>query len=270
MSYRSSQPDAANNFDSINPHEVNDILHHAPIGIFKSTPEGRYLYANQTLAQMYGYGSPQELMDSVTDIASQIYADPQDREEFLLHIEAYGQVENFECRKLRLNGDMFWASKNVRAVQDETGMIVCLSGFVADISKRKQAEEDLQQRESDLEKQKDLYSSLVEDNPLFIQRFLPDTTILFSNRTLSEREHYAFFANPPVGGCVRSQDVLSFPSKQGGKVWTRPILSSGADASPRRFFAKSERSPSNLGTKGVPPFPESSATYGTGGRKTEP
>ncbi|MFO7801980.1 MAG: PAS domain-containing protein, partial [Desulfovermiculus sp.] len=86
-----------NQSEGINPQE-EDILQHAPIGIFKSSPEGRYLYANQTLARMYGYGSPQELMDSITDIAGQLYVDPSDREEFMRLMEKQGQVVNHECR----------------------------------------------------------------------------------------------------------------------------------------------------------------------------
>ncbi|MFN2268413.1 MAG: PAS domain-containing protein, partial [Desulfonatronovibrio sp.] len=38
------------------------ILDNAPIGIFTTTPDGRYLYVNNTLAQMHGYDSPKQLM----------------------------------------------------------------------------------------------------------------------------------------------------------------------------------------------------------------
>ncbi|MFO7727524.1 MAG: PAS domain-containing protein, partial [Desulfonatronovibrio sp.] len=51
-----------------------DILMNAPIGIFTSTLDGRYISANSALARMYGYDSPEDLIKSVTDIATQVYA----------------------------------------------------------------------------------------------------------------------------------------------------------------------------------------------------
>ncbi|MFO7875158.1 MAG: PAS domain S-box protein, partial [Desulfovermiculus sp.] len=186
MSSHQSLSDFGNQSEFINPQEARDFLQHAPIGIFKTSPEGRYLYANQTLAQMYGYGSPQELMDSITDITNQVYADPQDRAKLLQQLDAYGQVENFESRILRRDGTIFWSSQNVQAVRDDTGKIVCFHGFVTDISARKHVEEELQQRKLELEEQKTLYSSLVEDHPYFVERFLPDTTIIFANQALAE------------------------------------------------------------------------------------
>ncbi|MFO7802091.1 MAG: ATP-binding protein [Desulfovermiculus sp.] len=86
MSSYQSPSDFGNQSELINPQEAQDILQHAPVGIFKTSPEGRYLYANQTLAEMYGYGSPQELMGFITEIATQVYAEPQDRAKLLQQI----------------------------------------------------------------------------------------------------------------------------------------------------------------------------------------
>lgn len=48
------------------------FLERAPVGIFQSTPEGRYVYANQRLAEIYGYDSPKDLIRNVTSIARDI------------------------------------------------------------------------------------------------------------------------------------------------------------------------------------------------------
>jgi len=37
----------------------------APIGIFTSTPEGRFISANPTMAKIFGYESPRDLVESV-------------------------------------------------------------------------------------------------------------------------------------------------------------------------------------------------------------
>src|SRR3990167_6643184 len=59
------------------------IFDNAVEGIFQSTPSGRYLSVNPALARMYGYASPEELMRSVTDIAHEVYVDPDCREALL-------------------------------------------------------------------------------------------------------------------------------------------------------------------------------------------
>ena len=59
-----------------------------------------------------------------------------------------------------------------------------------DITEWKQMEKELQQRRSELEKQEELYRSLVEDHPYFVERFLPDTTIIFANNAMAESIGY--------------------------------------------------------------------------------
>ena len=59
-----------------------------------------------------------------------------------------------------------------------------------DITEWKQMEKELQQRRSELEKQEELYRSLVKDHPYFVERFLPDTTIIFANNAMAESIGY--------------------------------------------------------------------------------
>ena len=58
------------------------FFEHAVEGIFRTTPEGHYLAVNQALAQIYGYGTPEELMARLTDIGAQLYVDSGRRDEF--------------------------------------------------------------------------------------------------------------------------------------------------------------------------------------------
>ncbi|SMP52933.1 PAS domain S-box-containing protein [Desulfonatronum zhilinae] len=117
-----------------------DILNHAPIGIYTSTPEGRFLSVNPAFARMYGYENPKTLVESVTDIARQLYVDPEYRDEFVQQLESTGEMVNQECRMRRRDGTVFWVSRNARAVRDEGGRVVAYQGFTTDITERKQAE----------------------------------------------------------------------------------------------------------------------------------
>ncbi|MFP4348934.1 MAG: PAS domain S-box protein [Desulfococcaceae bacterium] len=128
-------------------HHLQDVFNNAPIGIFTSTPEGRYISANPALAGMFGYESPEELIASITDIATQVYVDPADREEFIRLMTEHGKVAEHECRFKRRNGTEFWVSGNVRAIRDEDGRVLAYQGFSTDITERKQAEGQLKRIE---------------------------------------------------------------------------------------------------------------------------
>ncbi|MFN2354456.1 MAG: PAS domain-containing protein [Desulfopila sp.] len=126
---------------------LHDIFNNAPIGIFTSTPEGRIVAANATLVRMFGYESPEELMVSITDIATQVYADPADREKFMDLLEAHGEVFNYECRLQGRDETGLWVAMNARAIRDEGGRIAACQGFITDITQQKKANEKLKQLE---------------------------------------------------------------------------------------------------------------------------
>ena len=121
--------------------KYREIFEQAVEGIFQTTPTGRFINVNPALARLYGYLSPMELIQAVTDIGTQLYADPFRRREFIDHLEEKGIVTNFESQACRKDGSVIWTSENARAVRDSHGTLLFYEGFVIDISARKQAEE---------------------------------------------------------------------------------------------------------------------------------
>ena len=59
--------------------KYRSIFENSTVGIFQTTPEGKYLSANQALARMYGYDSPAELLAHLTDIGGQLYVEADRR-----------------------------------------------------------------------------------------------------------------------------------------------------------------------------------------------
>jgi diguanylate cyclase (GGDEF)-like protein/PAS domain S-box-containing protein len=119
------------------------IFQDAVVGIFQSTPGGRYINANPAMAHMLGYDSPQELVASITDISQQVYVDPTSRKELARLLREHGLVKNFECAVYRKDGSKMWFSANVRAISED-GVLVGYEGTNEDITARKLAEEQVQ------------------------------------------------------------------------------------------------------------------------------
>lgn len=126
------------------------MFENAVSGIFQTTPQGRYISANPALARIYGYNSPEELMNSLTDISDQLYVDPDRRGEFVSALQEDGIVSDFESQIYRQDGTIIWIAENARAVRDEDGKLLYYEGFVEDITQRQKAESGLRESEERL------------------------------------------------------------------------------------------------------------------------
>jgi PAS domain S-box-containing protein len=124
--------------------KYRSMVEDAVIGIFQSTPQGRFLTVNPTMATMLGYESPQDLLACVNDIRGQVYVDPKRREEFSRALEQQGIVRNFECQVYRKDGRKIWISASARSVFED-GAVVRYEGMNEDITQRKLLEEQLTQ-----------------------------------------------------------------------------------------------------------------------------
>jgi PAS domain S-box-containing protein len=123
--------------------QYRQIFESAIGGIFQSTPEGRYIKVNPAMAKMLGYDSPQDLIESITDITQQVYVDPTRREE-IRRLAPQGVVKDLECEVYRKDGSKMWISAYVRAIV-EGGVVVRYEGMNTDITQRKLLEDQLRQ-----------------------------------------------------------------------------------------------------------------------------
>jgi len=121
------------------------IFDNSVMGIYQVTPEGRFINANAAAARIIGYESPEELMAAVTDIGTQIYAFPEDRDRALAIMKREGTLRDFEVRCRCKNGGMVWVSFNAKPVLDARGRVLYHDGTSQDIDDRKRAEAALQE-----------------------------------------------------------------------------------------------------------------------------
>ncbi len=124
--------------------KYHDIVEYAVEGVFQSSPDGRYLSVNPAMAQMYGYASPEEMIVSVgNNIATQVYADPRRRAEFIRILSEEGAVKEFQAPNRRKDGSVIWTSTTAHSVRDASGAVLYYEGSSIDITERKRAEDQL-------------------------------------------------------------------------------------------------------------------------------
>jgi two-component system cell cycle sensor histidine kinase/response regulator CckA len=124
--------------------KFREMVENAVIGIFQSTPEGRYTTVNPAMAKMLGYDSPQDLVESIADYTQQVYVDHTSREEFLRLAKKQAVAANFESEAYRKDGTKIWLCTNVWAIAKD-GVIVRFEGTNEDVTRRKLLENELRQ-----------------------------------------------------------------------------------------------------------------------------
>jgi PAS domain S-box-containing protein len=126
------------------------IFENALEGIFQSSPKGEFISANPALARMYGYDSPNEMIESITNIGEQLYVDPEKRAEFKELLDKQDAVKNFEYRCYCKDGSIVWVEIDARAVKDSSGKVLYYEGIVQDINDRKRREDELRKQLEEL------------------------------------------------------------------------------------------------------------------------
>ena len=125
--------------------KYRSIFENAVEGIFQTTVEGRFVTANPALARMFGYASPEDLLENVSSIGDELYVDPRQREEFDRSIRRDGYVSGFEVQMYRRDGSAMWASISASDLRDADGALLGYEGTMENITRRKQAEQALQE-----------------------------------------------------------------------------------------------------------------------------
>ena len=108
--------------------------------IYRSTPDGALLYANDAMVQMFGYASAQEMIE---EHVVRFYNDPQRRAELTARTEKEHGFKSEEVEFVRKDGSTFWGLLSCNVSLNDDGEIVTYDGAISDITQRKRYEQSL-------------------------------------------------------------------------------------------------------------------------------
>lgn len=140
--------------------ETRDALKHSeahyrslfegvPIGLYRSTPDGRILDANTTFIHMLGYPDRKSFLPHKAD---ELYVNTEDRVKWRAQMEANEDVHAFQTRMKKMDATAIYIENYSHAVLDDNGNVIHYEGALKDITERKLAEEALVQSEARLKK----------------------------------------------------------------------------------------------------------------------
>lgn len=157
--------------------QYRDVFNNATEGIYRSSPEGRLLRANPALVRMHGFETESELIESITDLATQWYVDPEDRARITERLTREGRVENFETQIYRrATGERIWVVENARAAYGDNGTVAYYEGMIHDVTERRRLEAQY----------RDIFDNVGEG----IYRSTPDGRLVQANPALARLQGF--------------------------------------------------------------------------------
>lgn len=115
-----------------------DFIYRVPIGLYRTTPEGKILTASPALIEMLGFPDFETLAQ--VNISEELFVNSEDRITEHQLIQEEGIIRDYEMRLYKRNGEKIWVRDNVRAVKDESGQIKWFEGSLEDVTERKEME----------------------------------------------------------------------------------------------------------------------------------
>ncbi len=120
------------------------LVEHAPVGIYRSSPEGRFLSVNAAVVRMLGYETAAEVLN--LDMARDVYADAAERQR-LVERDTYSdrQYDNVEATWKRRDGRLLTVQLSVRAVRNAAGRVDYYETFVRDVTDQRRLQQQVLQ-----------------------------------------------------------------------------------------------------------------------------
>ena len=120
------------------------LVEHAPVGIYRSSPEGRFVSVNAAVVRMLGYESAADVLG--LDMARDVYADAAERQR-LVERDTYSdrQYDSVEATWKRRDGRLLTVQLSVRAVRNAAGRVEYYETFVRDVTDQRRLQQQVLQ-----------------------------------------------------------------------------------------------------------------------------
>ncbi len=132
------------------------LFEKAPVGIFKTNSKGEAELVNPKLAEILGFKDINSATNYYDDLADELYANPNRRDEFIKKLEKNGHVEDFIYQAYNKNNSRMWLKMDAKKSSKSEDGSFTIDGFVEDITEKYKTEKEL-------EKSEEKYRSLFEN-----------------------------------------------------------------------------------------------------------
>jgi len=138
-----------------------NLVEELPDGVYKSTHDGKFVDVNPAMVSMLGYSGKEELM--AIDIKTQLYFSIEDRESVVLQ-EKYKETGVYRMKKK--DGSEIWVEDHGWLNFDKKSNILYHEGIMRDVTERRRAELDLQNKNEELNIKNTFIQTILDNLPI--------------------------------------------------------------------------------------------------------
>jgi PAS domain S-box-containing protein len=160
------------NILSANEEKYRTLLEQIPVGVYRTTAEGKFIYANLTLAKILGFESVNELMEVS---ANDFYLRQEQRKHILdIHSKGLKKLIKAESILVRKDGKKIFVLDFGRRIEDTITKSIYFDGVIIDITEQVRNRKALELSERRF---KNLFNRLTD---LYIRLDTQDTILIVS------------------------------------------------------------------------------------------
>lgn len=128
--------------------QFRSLFENAPVGLYRSSSDGRFTMANPSLLRLLGYSSFEEIKE--LDVHRELCVSPEYRTHFNDCLARIGMVDETEVQWRRRDGRVIYVRESAKAIRSPQGELLYCEGCVEDITARKEAQVELQRLHREL------------------------------------------------------------------------------------------------------------------------
>jgi len=190
------------------------LVEHAPVGIYRSNPDGKFLAVNSALVRLLGYESADEVLG--VNMSRDVYADPAERQR-LLDRDTYTdrEYDEVEATWKRKDGRLLTVQLSVRAVRNGSGKVEYYETFVRDVTEQRRLQTQLVQSQK-MEAVGRLAGGIAHDFNNLLTVITTSCDLLLEDLTASDpkREDVQQVRQAADGAAALTRQLLAFSRQQ--------------------------------------------------------
>jgi PAS domain S-box-containing protein len=201
-----------------------NLFENAPIGIYRTTPDGQVLMANPRFIHMLGYSSFDQLRTH--NLEDDGFKPNPSRGRFKELVERDDIVTGFEVTWAKRDGSRIYVRENARAIRDTNGKVLFYEGTIEDITEQKRTEEQATLLAQAVESTTELISiTNLQGNFTFVNRAFLEAYGYSEEEILGK--HYRVVRSPRNARIL--EDEISEDTNHGG--WRGELTNRRKDGS---------------------------------------